>query len=94
MHSSSYSNQWQALLIYILVSYPAATPTRAGRSVWYFINPRRAFAAKITVVVLCVCLFVCLSTTILALQAMRRLMSKTNSFSAIYKGMKNNVRFY
>ena len=29
-----------------------------------------------------VCLFVCLSTTILALQATRRLMSDTNSFSA------------
>ena len=40
---------------------------------------------------LSVCLFVCLSTTILALQATRRLMSDTNSFSAIYKGMKTNV---
>ena len=37
-----------------------------------------------------VCLFVCLSATILALQAMRRLMSDTNSFSAT-KGKKNNV---
>ena len=46
------------------------------------INPRRACAARVTVVVLCVCLFVCLSTTILALQATRRLMSDTNSFSA------------
>ena len=35
-----------------------------------------------TVVVLCVCLFVCLSATILALQATRRLMNDTNSFSA------------
>ena len=41
-------------------------------------NPRRACAARVTVVVL----FVCLSTTILALQATRRLMSDTNSFSA------------
>ena len=51
------------------------------------INPRRACAARVTVVVcvsvcLFVCLFVCLSTTILALQATRRLMSDTNSFSA------------
>ena len=46
------------------------------------INPRRACAARVTVVVLCVCLSVCLSTTILALRATRRLMSDTNSFSA------------
>ena len=46
------------------------------------INPRRACAARVTVVGLCVCLSVCLSTTILALQATRRLMSDTNSFSA------------
>ena len=54
------------------------------------INPRRACAARVTVVGLCVCLsvclfvclFVCLSTTILALHATRRRMSDTNSFSA------------
>ena len=50
------------------------------------INPRRACAAWVTVLGLCVCLFVCLSvclsTTILALQATRRLMSDTNHFSA------------
>ena len=46
------------------------------------ISPRRACAARVTVVGLSVCLFVCLSTTILALQATRRLMSDTNSFSA------------
>ena len=46
------------------------------------INPRRACPARVTVVVLCVCLFVCLSTTILELQATRRFMSDTNSFSA------------
>ena len=45
-------------------------------------NPRRACAARVTVVILCVCLFVCQSTTILALQATRRLMSNTKSFSA------------
>ena len=37
---------------------------------------------RVTVLGLCVCLSVCLSTTILALQATRRLMSDTNSFSA------------
>ena len=42
------------------------------------VNPRRACAARVTVVVLCVCV----STTILGLQATRRLMSDTNSFSA------------
>ena len=45
-------------------------------------NPRRACTARVTVVVLCVCPSVCLSTTILALQATRRLISDTNSFSA------------
>ena len=50
------------------------------------INPRRACAARVTVVVLCVCLFVCLSTTILALRATRRLMSDTNRFSATRAG--------
>ena len=53
--------------------------------VLFAINPWRACAAKVTVVVLCVRLVrlsVCLSTTILALQATRRLMSNTNSFSA------------
>ena len=49
------------------------------------INPRRACAARVTVVVLCVCL-VCLSPTILALQATRRLMSDTNRFSATRAG--------
>ena len=50
------------------------------------INPRRACAARVTVIVLCVCLSVCLSfclsTTILGLQATRRLISDTNIFSA------------
>ena len=54
------------------------------------INPRRACAARVTVIVLCVCLSVCVSTTILALQATRRLMSDTNSFSAT-RARKNNV---
>ena len=45
------------------------------------INPRRACAARVIVVVLCVCLSVCLSTTMLALQTTRRLMNDTNSFS-------------
>ena len=45
------------------------------------VNPRRACAARVTVVVR-----VSVSTTILALQATRRLMSDTNSFSGIYMG--------
>ena len=46
------------------------------------INPWHACAARVTVVGLSVCLSVCLSTTILALQSTRRLMSDTNNFSA------------
>ena len=53
------------------------------------INPRRTCAARVTVVVLCVCLSVCLSATILALQATRRLMSDTNRFSATRAGKFN-----
>ena len=45
------------------------------------INSRRACAARVTVVVLSVCLSVC-AHSILGLQATRRLMSDTNSFSA------------
>ena len=56
----------------------------------FIINPRRACAARVTVVVLCVCVSVCLcvcvSTTILGLQATRRLMSDTNRFSATRAG--------
>ena len=40
-------------------------PTHDHAASLYIINPRRACAARVTVVVLCVCL----STTILALQA-------------------------
>ena len=50
------------------------------------VNPRRACAARVTVVVLCVCLSVRLSTTILAPRATRRLMSDTNRFSATREG--------
>ena len=52
----------------------------------YLVNPRRACAARVTVVALCVCLSVCVSATILGLQATRRLMSDTNSFSATRAG--------
>ena len=51
------------------------------------VNPRRACAARVR----SVCLSVCLSGRNLGLQATRRLMSDINSFSAIYKGRKNNV---
>ena len=44
-----------------------------------FINPWHAYTARVTVVVPCVC--VCLSTTIVVLQATMRLMSDINSFS-------------
>ena len=40
------------------------------------INPRRACATRVTVVVLCVCVFVCLSPRILVLQAPNRLISE------------------
>ena len=52
----------------------------------FLINPRHACAARVTVVVLCVCLSVCSSASILALQATRRLMSDTSSFSATRAG--------
>ena len=54
------------------------------------INPRRACAARVTVVVLCVCLSVCLSTTILALQATRRLMSDTSLVPRPICGRRKN----
>ena len=61
------------------------------------INPRRPCEARVTVVVLCgclsVCLSVCLSATILALQATRRLMCDTNSFS-VTRARKLTWRFY
>ena len=53
-----------------------------------FINPRRACAARVTVLGLCVCLSVCvcvcvcLSPLVLSLQAPNRLMSNTNGSSA------------
>ena len=46
------------------------------------INPRRAYAARVTVLGLSVCLSVCLSVSILALQATMQLMSDTNSLVA------------
>ena len=52
------------------------------------VNPRRACAARVN----CsrsVCLSVCVSTTILALQETRRLMSDTNSFSSTGARKKN-----
>ena len=57
----------------------------------HIINPRRACAARVTVVGLCVCLFVCLSVDDY---------SRTTGYEAAYeryqqlqcyKGMKNNV---
>jgi len=50
----------------------------------YIINPRRACAARVTVLGLCVCVCVCvrLSPLILALQGPSRLISDTNGSSA------------
>ena len=47
------------------------------------INPRRACAARVTVVVLSFCLSVCLLPRLLPLRATRRPISDTNGFSAI-----------
>ena len=67
-------------------SYPSFLQQSFFQATLSIINPRRACAARVTVVVLCVCVSVCLcvcvSGTILGLQATRRLMSDTNSFSA------------
>ena len=58
------------------------------------INPRRACAARVTVVVLCVCLSVCLFVSYY---------SRTTGYEAVYeryqqlqcyKGMKNNVAIF
>ena len=70
----------------------AALHLRRGFCTLVLINPRRACAEKVTVVVLCVCLFVCLSAIILGLQATRRLMSDTNIFSAT-RALKKMWRF-
>ena len=65
------------------------------RITWCIVNPRRACAARVTIVVLCVCLFVrlfvCLSASILTLQATRRLMSDTSSFSATRAGAETTA---
>ena len=54
------------------------------------INPRRACAARVTVAVLCVCVSVCLSVTIFALQATEAAYERYQQLQC-YKGMKNNV---
>ena len=69
----------------------SSTPPRAAMvSLISYNNSISVFCVTLasTVVVLCVCL----STTILALQAMRRLMSDTNSFSAT-RARKTTWRF-
>ena len=92
-------NQWEGTSCPQCVNTEASLTRRrwrnqtvGGRTKQHFkvsvciINPRRACAARVTVVVLCVCLSVCLSATILALQATRRLMSDTNRFRATRAG--------
>ena len=49
---------------------------------WIIINPRRACAARVTVVVVSFCLSVCLLPRFLPLRATRRPISDTNGFSA------------
>ena len=69
----------------IVIIIPAS---RTGRlhsmlvSTCTVINPRRACAARITVVVLSFCLSVCLLPRFLPLRATRRPISDTNGFSA------------
>ena len=57
------------------------------------INPRRACATRVTVLGLSVSLCVCLSTTILALQATKRHQRDTNSSSATSARIMNK-RFF
>ena len=84
-------NDYEATLLSLYILYRLGLGLRLVHGL---VNPRRACAARVTVVVLCiegysscpvhlsVSLSVCLSPTILALQATRRLMSHTNSISA------------
>ena len=42
-----------------------------------FINPRRAYAERVTVVVLCVCMYVCHAHAILAVRAIKSVTKDT-----------------
>ena len=64
--------------VVVLVSSSHRGRRMIMRKVIGLINPQRTCAARVTVVVLCVCL----STTIHSLQATRRLMSDTNATRA------------
>ena len=71
--------------LYVYIHNPAmhhAPATARALSVCTLINPRRMRSEGYSSRSVFVCLFVCLSATILALQATRRLMRDTNSFSA------------
>ena len=57
------------------------------QALFCIVNPRRACAARVTVLGLSMCLSVCLSTLILALQATRRPMSYTNGFRSTSAGI-------
>ena len=89
----SYTLWWLLVPFLLMLKRRAVRKTRA-RSLFItslllkLVNPQRACAARVTVVVLCVRL----SATILALQATRRLMSDTNSFSAT-RARKRTWRF-
>ena len=68
-----------------------ARPTMPSISLVIFINPRRACAARVTVVVLSFCLSVCLLPRFLPLRATRRPISDTDGFSAILAFFLNSV---
>ena len=57
----------------------------------HIISPRRACAARVTVLVLSFCLSVCLLPRFLPLRAKRRPINDTNGFSATLALFKNSV---
>ena len=82
-------NKYNCVYIHVQIIYMYA----------HFINPRRACAARVTVVVLCVCLFVCLSVCLFVCLSVS-IYSRTIGYKAAYeryqqlqcyKGRKNDV---
>ena len=87
----SYTLWWLLVPFLLMLKRPVldlSDPLFIASLLLKLVNPQRACAARVTVVVLCVRL----SATILALQATRRLMSDTNSFSAT-RARKRTWRF-
>ena len=77
------SNCYQVTQCEVGVSSIQCSRSTVMAHVHSVINPRRACAARVTVLGLSVCLSVCLSTLILAVQATRRPMSDTSSLRAM-----------